>query len=83
MEQITLTIKADKDGRYKVVDVLEQIKRLCKDIEFPDKPIEDTCLADLMLHGKQCIRGTSKGLINKWSMENFEYDMREITLYFA
>jgi hypothetical protein len=60
MEQITLTIKADKDGRYKVVDVLCQIKRSCKNIKFPDKPIENTCLADLMLHDKQCIRGIEK-----------------------
>lgn len=83
MEMITLTISADKDGRYKVVDVLKQIQISCRNIKFPDKPIEDTCLADLMLHGKQCIRGISKGLINTWSMENFEYGMREITLYFA
>lgn len=51
MENVKIRIKANSNGHYTTVNVLNQIKR--KSIEygiiFPDKSIENTALCDLSL----------------------------------
>ena len=82
MQKLTLRIKADASGNYKTVDVLKQIKTSCKAVVFPDKPLEETCLADLCLNGKNAIRGITEGISETWSNNTIEYMERDLTLFF-
>lgn len=82
MEKITLKIKADASGQYKIIEVLKQIKTLCKAVVFPDKPLEETCLADLRLNGKKAIKGITEGIPGTWNNDTMEYMKRDFTLIF-
>ena len=48
METITIRVSADKNGRYKTVDLMERIQNTCKNVLMP-KSAAETCLADLSL----------------------------------
>lgn len=82
MEKLTLRIKADASGKYKTIDVLKQIKALCKAVVFPDKTLEETCLADLRLNDKKAIKGITEGFPETWNSETMEYIERNFTLIF-
>ena len=83
MNKVTLTIEANSDGRYLTKDVLKQIKAACKVIVFPDKPIEETCLADLSLNGELCYQGITEGIWNSWNNKIVEYMKLKVTLFFG
>lgn len=62
MENLTVRVKANKDGNYKTVDLMERIQNTCKNVLMP-KSAAETCLADLSLtNGKKCYRGISHKL---------------------
>lgn len=62
METITIRVSADKNGRYKTIDLMERIQNTCKNVLMPKSAVE-TCLADLSLtNGKKCYRGISQGV---------------------
>lgn len=82
MEKLTLRIKADASGKYKIIDVLKQIKASCKAVVFPDKTLEETCLADLRLNGKKAIKGITEGVYGTWNNEIMGYIERNFTLIF-
>ena len=86
MENVKIRIKANSDGHYTTVNVLNQIKR--KSIEygiiFPDKSIENTALCDLSLEdGKRCCNGTTYGVEGTWNNNLCEWMERDFILSFA
>ena len=80
---ITIRVSADKNGRYKTVDLMERIQNTCKNVLMP-KSAAETCLADLSLtNGKKCYRGISQGVEGTYSNVAMEYLERDFVLYFA
>ena len=49
---------------------------------FPDKTLEETCLADLRLNDKKAIKGITEGIPETWNSETMEYIERNFTLIF-
>lgn len=78
---IHVPVLSDVNGNYKAKDIMQQIQKANKEIEFPDKSIENTCLADLRYKGKPCVRSTAEGTV--WNTELAAYTERKLTLYFA
>ena len=79
-----LTVKAKKDGHYKTVDLMECIKKNFNDVIFPNKPLYETCLADLSLdNGKMCTYSFSRGVIGTWDNDLGEYMERDFVLCFS
>ena len=83
MEKLTLRIKADESGKYKTIGLLKQIKASCKEVVFPGKPLEETCLADLRLNNKKAIKGITESIPETWNDEMMEYTERNFTLIFG
>jgi copper oxidase (laccase) domain-containing protein len=81
MEQLKCLIHSDEFGSYSAKEVLKQIQNKNLGIEFPNKPIDETCLQDLMYKGKQCCDSISIGKI--WNEKLCTYTEREILLRFA
>ena len=83
MEKITLRIKADYNGNYKTIDILKQIRTSCKTVVFPNKPLEEICLDDLYLNGKNAIRGIAESILETWNNNIMEYMEKDLTLFFG
>lgn len=83
MNKISVSITANSEGRYPTVEILRQIKAACKEVDFPDKPFEHTCLADLSVNGEACYYGVSEGVWDSWDDKAVTYRERILTLYFA
>ena len=84
MENLTVRVKANKDGHYKTVDLMECIKENFNDVIFPNKPLYETCLADLSLdNGKMCTYSFSSGVIATWDNDLGEYMERDFVLCFS
>ena len=80
MLNIYSTIHSDSEGNYKTKDVIMQLIKADLGIELPDKPIEETCLADLTCEGLPCVYSYTEGTI--WYNELRTYTERKITLSF-
>lgn len=83
MNRLSVSITANAVGRYPTVEILQQIKTSCKEVVFPNKPIEHTCLADLSVNGEACYYGVSEGVWDSWDNATVTYRERILTLYFA
>ena len=80
MLNIYSTIHSDSEGNYKTKDVIMQLIKADLGIELPDKPLEETCLADLKCDGLPCVYSHTEGTI--WDSELRTYTERKITLSF-
>ena len=80
MLNIYSTIHSDSEGNYKTKDVIMQLIKADLGIEFPDKAIEEICLADLKCEGLPCVYSHTEGTI--WNNELRTYTERKITLSF-
>ena len=83
MNRISVSITANSEGRYPTIEILQQIKATCKEVIFPNKPIEHICLADLSINGEACYYGVSEGVWDSWEDNMVTYRERILTLYFA
>lgn len=83
MDKISVSITANSEGHYLTVEILRQIKASCKEVVFPNKPIENTCLADLSINGEACYYGISEGVWDSWDDNAITYRKRVLTLYFT
>lgn len=83
MNKIITMVSANPDGHYTTVELLKQIEAQHKELVFPNKPIEDTCLADLSINGEVCYYGISEGVWDSWDDNAVTYRKRKLTLYFA
>lgn len=81
MLNIQTTINSDKEGNYKTKDIISQLIKANLDIELPNKPLEDMCLADLKCDGLSCTYGITEGTV--WNNELRTYTERKITLCFG
>ena len=80
MLNIYSTIHSDSEGNYKAKDVIMQLINANLGIEFPDKPIEKICLADLKCEGLPCVYSHTEGTV--WNNELRTYTERKIILSF-
>lgn len=80
MLNIYSIIHSDSEGNYKAKDVIMQLINADLGIEFPNKPLEETCLADLKCEGLPCIYSHTEGTI--WNNKLRTYIERKITLSF-
>lgn len=80
MLNICTTIYSDSKGNYKTKDVIMQLINANLGIEFPDKPLEEICLADLKCEGLPCVYSHTEGTV--WNDELRTYTERKITLSF-
>jgi hypothetical protein len=80
-----ITITSDERGRYPAKRVLAQIKKanetLHLGIQFPDKPITETCLYDLSCDGYQCTAAYAEG--RTWDDALCTYTERQMQLIFG
>lgn len=81
MLNIQTTIHSDKEGNYKAKDIISQLIKANLDIELPNKPLEDICLADLKCEELPCTYSHTEGTI--WDNELCTYIERKITLCFG
>lgn len=81
MLNINTIIRSDANGFYKAKDIMLQLKKADLGIEFPNKPLEETCLADLKCEGLSCTYSHTEGTV--WSDELRTYTQRKITLSFS
>lgn len=51
MLKIAAIIHSDSEGNDKAKDIIAQLIKANLDIELPNKPLEDMCLADLKCEG--------------------------------
>ena len=80
MLNIYSIIHSDSEGNYKAKDVIMQLINADLGIEFPNKPLEETCLADLKCEGLPCVYSYTEGTI--WNNKLRTYTERKITLSF-
>lgn len=80
MLNIKTIIHSDVNGNYPAKLVMHQLYKANLGIEFPNKPLSETCLADLKYKGKHCIKSMSEG--TKWDKDLCTYTERKITLCF-
>ena len=80
MLNIYSTIYSDSEGNYKTKDVIMQLIKADLGIEFPNKPLEEICIADLKCDGLPCVYSHTEGTI--WDNELRTYIERKITLSF-
>ena len=80
MLNIYSTIHSDSEGNYKTKDVIMQLIKADLGIELLDKPLKETCLADLKCDGLSCVYSHTEGTI--WDSELETYIERKITLSF-
>lgn len=81
MLNIYMTIHSDSEGNYKAKDIISQLVKANLDIELPNKPLKDMCLADLKCEGLPCTYGITEGII--WDNNLHAYIEHKITLYFG
>ena len=81
MLNIQTTIHSDKEGNYKAKDIISQLIEANLDIELPNKPLEDICLADLKCEGLPCTYSHTEGTV--WDNKLCTYTERTIILYFG
>lgn len=81
MLNIQTTIYSDKEGNYKAKDIISQLIKANLDIELPNKPLEDTCLADLKCEGLPCTYSYTEGTV--WDNNLRTYTERKIKLSFG
>lgn len=81
MLNIQTTIHSDKEGNYKAKDIISQLIEANLDIELPNKPLEDICLADLKCEGLPCTYSHTEGTV--WDNKLCTYTERKIILYFG
>lgn len=81
MLNIQTTIHSDKEGNYKAKNIISQLIKANLDIELPNKPLEDICLADLKCEGLPCTYSYTEGIV--WDNNLRTYTERKITLYFG
>ena len=80
MLNIYSTIHSDSEGNYKTKDIIMQLIKANLGIKFPNKPVEEICLADLKCGGLPCVYSHTEGTI--WNNELRTYTERKITLSF-
>lgn len=80
MLNIQTIINSDKEGNYKTKDIISQLKANL-DIELPNKPIEEICLADLKCEGLPCTYSHTEGTV--WDNNLRTYTERKIILCFG
>ena len=78
MLNIQTTINSDSKGNYKAKDIISQLIKANLDIELPNKPLEDICLADLKYEGLLCTYSHTEGIV--WDNNLRTYTERKITL---
>lgn len=85
MINLKVRIKAGSNGHYKTIDLMKCIKeKFDNDIIFPNKPLYETCLADLQLDsGEMCTYSYSNGVIGTWDNDLGEYMERDFVLCFS
>lgn len=81
----SITIHADSNGNYPTKSVMRDIQKanntLNLGIIFPDKSLDEICLADLRLNsGEYCVHSYSEG--TKWDNELCTYIERKLYLCF-
>ena len=81
MLNIYATIHSDEEGHYKAKNIMSQLIKANLDIELPNKPLEEMCLADLKCEGLPCTYSHTEGII--WDNELRTYTKRKITLCFG
>ena len=81
MLNIQTTIHSDKEGNYKAKDIISQLIKANLDIELPNKPLEDICLADLKCKGLPCTYSNTEGTV--WDNNLRTYIERKIILCFG
>ena len=81
MLNIQTTIHSDKEGNYKAKDIISQLIKANLNIEFPNKPLEEICLADLKCDGLPCTYSHTEGTL--WNNNLRTYTERKITLCFG
>ena len=81
MLNIQTTIHSDKEGNYKAKDIISQLIKANLDIELPNKPLENICLADLKCEGLPCTYSHTEGTV--WDNKLCTYTERKIILYFG
>lgn len=81
MLNIQTTIHSDKEGNYKAKDIISQLIKANLNIELPNKPLEDICLADLKCEGLPCTYSHTEGTF--WNNNLRTYTERKITLCFG
>lgn len=81
MLNIQTTIRSDSEGNYKAKDIISQLVKANLEIELPNKPLEDICLADLKNEGLPCIYSHTEGIV--WDNKLRVYTERKITLCFG
>ena len=81
MLNIQTTINSDSKGNYKAKDIISQLIKANLDIELPNKPLEDICLADLKCEGLPCAYSHTEGIV--WDNNLRTYTERKITLCFG
>ena len=81
MLNIQTTINSDSKGNYKAKDIISQLIKANLDIELPNKPLEDICLADLKYEGLLCTYSHTEGTV--WDNNLRTYIERKITLCFG
>ena len=80
MLNIYSIIHSDSEGNYKAKDVIMQLINADLGIEFPNKPVEEICLADLKCMWLPCVYSHTEGAI--WNNKLRTYTERKITLSF-
>ena len=81
MLNIQTTIHSDKEGNYKAKDIISQLIKENLNIEFPNKPLEGICLADLKCEGLPCTYSHTEGTV--WDNNLRTYIERKIILCFG
>ena len=79
--RITVLIHSGSDGRYKAKEIMRQIQEANVGIEFPAKPLSETCLADLRYQGKPCAYAYSEGTV--WNNDLCTYTERKLIMCFG
>lgn len=80
MLNIQAIINSDANGNYPTKLIMRQLYNANLGIEFPNKSLSETCLADLKCEGKRCIQSFSEG--TKWNDELRTYTERRLILCF-
>ena len=75
-----IIIHSDANGNYKARDLICQLQKAKLGIEFPNKPLDEICLADLKCEGESCTYSFSEGVV--WDNELRTYIERKLTLCF-
>lgn len=81
MLNIQTTIHSDSEGNYKAKNIISQLIKTNLDIELPNKPLEEICLANLKCGSLPCTYSHTEGTV--WDNELRTYTERKIILCFG